>query len=141
MLSIGQHPKVPIEDVAGAVKELIEAGKVRHVGMAKSARRTIRRAHSVSNPSRAIQSEYHLMWREPEQDVLRRYAAECGIGFCSCTARINTGGLVSVAATLNEYSSRLVDSQGTTNRDSPSALHAGKRCVVIFAGHRGLSER
>ena len=62
-------PDVPIEDVAGAVKELVEAGKVRHFGLSEAGARTIRRAHAV-HPVTALQSEYSLFWREPEAEVL-----------------------------------------------------------------------
>src|SRR3954462_12836268 len=62
-------PAVPIEDVAGAVKELIQAGKVRHFGRCGAGARTIRRAHAVQ-PVTAVQSEYSLWWRAPETEVL-----------------------------------------------------------------------
>lgn len=72
-------PNVPIEDVAGAVKELIEQGKVKHFGLSEAGAQTIRRAHAVQ-PVTAVQSEYSLWWREPEQDVLPTLE-ELGIGF------------------------------------------------------------
>ena len=72
-------PEVPIEDVAGAVKELIEAGKVKHFGMSEAAGVTIRRAHAVQ-PVTALQSEYSLWTRTPETDVLP-VLEELGIGF------------------------------------------------------------
>jgi aryl-alcohol dehydrogenase-like predicted oxidoreductase len=72
-------PAVPIEDVAGAVKELIQQGKVRHFGMSEASATTIRRAHAVQ-PIAAVQSEYSLWWREPEQEVLPA-CEELGIGF------------------------------------------------------------
>jgi aryl-alcohol dehydrogenase-like predicted oxidoreductase len=70
---------VPIEEFAGAVKELIQAGKVRHYGMSEAAAGTIRRAHAVQ-PVTAVQSEYSLWWRRPEEDVLAA-CEELGIGF------------------------------------------------------------
>jgi aryl-alcohol dehydrogenase-like predicted oxidoreductase len=73
------NPDVPIEEIAGAVKDLIEAGKVKHFGMSEAAEDTIRRAHAVQ-PVTAIQSEYNLWWRRPEQGVLAA-CAELGIGF------------------------------------------------------------
>jgi len=73
------NPDVPIEEIAGAVKDLITAGKVKHFGMSEAAADTIRRAHAVQ-PVTAIQSEYNLWWRRPEQDVLAA-CAELGIGF------------------------------------------------------------
>lgn len=72
-------PEVPIEDVASAVKELIEAGKVKHFGLSEAGAETIRRAHAVQ-PVTAVQSEYSLWWREPEKDVLPT-CEELGIGF------------------------------------------------------------
>lgn len=72
-------PNVPIEDVAGAVKELIDAGKVKHFGMSEAAPDTIRRAHAVQ-PVTALQSEYSLFYRRPEEDVLG-VCEELGIGF------------------------------------------------------------
>jgi len=72
-------PNVPIEDVAGAVKELIAEGKVRHFGLSEAGVGTIRRAHAVQ-PVTALQSEYSLWWREPEQEILP-VLEELGIGF------------------------------------------------------------
>jgi aryl-alcohol dehydrogenase-like predicted oxidoreductase len=72
-------PNVPIEDVAGAVKELIQQGKVKHFGLSEASAQTIRRAHRVQ-PVAAVQSEYSLWWREPEAEVLPTLE-ELGIGF------------------------------------------------------------
>jgi len=72
-------PNVPIEDVAGTVRDLIGEGKVRHFGLSEAGIQTIRRAHSVQ-PVTALQSEYSLWWREPEQETLPTLA-ELGIGF------------------------------------------------------------
>jgi len=72
-------PNVPIEDVAGAVKELIQQGKVKHFGLSEAGAKTIRRAHAVQ-PVTALQSEYSLWWREPEQEILPTLE-ELGIGF------------------------------------------------------------
>lgn len=72
-------PEVPIEDVAGAVKELIWEGKVKHFGLSEAGAQTIRRAHAVQ-PVTAVQSEYSLWWRKPEEDVLPTLE-ELGIGF------------------------------------------------------------
>jgi len=72
-------PNVPIEDVAGAVKDLIQQGKVKHFGMSEAAAKTIRRAHAVQ-PVTALQSEYSLWWREPEAEVIPTLE-ELGIGF------------------------------------------------------------
>jgi aryl-alcohol dehydrogenase-like predicted oxidoreductase len=72
-------PAVPIEDVAGTVKQLIQEGKVRHFGMSEASAVTIRRAHAVQ-PVTALQSEYSLWWREPEQEILPTLE-ELGVGF------------------------------------------------------------
>jgi len=72
-------PNVPIEDVAGAVKDLIREGKVRHFGLSEAGAQTIRRAHAVQ-PLAALQSEYSLWWREPEREILPTLE-ELGIGF------------------------------------------------------------
>ena len=72
-------PNVPIEDVAGAVKDLIQAGKVRHFGLSEAGVQTVRRAHAVQ-PVTALQSEYSVWWREPEREMLPMLE-ELGIGF------------------------------------------------------------
>jgi aryl-alcohol dehydrogenase-like predicted oxidoreductase len=72
-------PDVPIEEVAGAVKDLIQTGKVKHFGLSEAAAKTIRRAHAVQ-PVAAVQSEYSLWWRRPEEEVLPTLE-ELGIGF------------------------------------------------------------
>jgi aryl-alcohol dehydrogenase-like predicted oxidoreductase len=72
-------PEVPIEDVAGTVKDLIHAGKVKHFGLSEAGVKTIRRAHAVQ-PVTALQSEYSLWWREPEREVIPTLE-ELGIGF------------------------------------------------------------
>jgi len=72
-------PNVPIEDVAGAVKDLIGEGKVKHFGLSEAGVQTIRRAHAVQ-PVTALQSEYSLWWREPEAEILP-VLEELGIGF------------------------------------------------------------
>jgi aryl-alcohol dehydrogenase-like predicted oxidoreductase len=72
-------PDVPIEDVAGAVKDLIQAGKVKHFGLSEAGAKTIRRAHAIQ-PVTALQSEYSLWWREPEEQILPTLE-ELGIGF------------------------------------------------------------
>jgi len=72
-------PSVPIEDVAGAVKDLIRQGKVKHFGLSEAGAKTVRRAHAVQ-PVAAVQSEYSLWWRRPEEDLLPTLE-ELGIGF------------------------------------------------------------
>src|SRR5579872_2337298 len=71
--------RVPIEDVAGAVKDLIQAGKVKHFGLSEAGAQTIRRAHKVQ-PVAALQSEYSLWWREPEREIIPTLE-ELGVGF------------------------------------------------------------
>src|SRR5579864_3514707 len=73
-------PKVPIEDVAGAVKDLIKAGKVLHLGLSEASAKTIRRAHAVQ-PVTAVQTEYSLMQRDPEKNGVLATCEELGIGF------------------------------------------------------------
>ncbi|WP_326557340.1 aldo/keto reductase [Micromonospora sp. NBC_01796] len=90
-------PQVPIEDVAGAVRELITAGKVRHWGLSEPGLQTIRRAHAVQ-PLTAIQNEYNLMWRGPEEQVLPT-CEELGIGFV-CWAPLAYGF---TTGTINPY--------------------------------------
>lgn len=72
-------PEVPVEDVAGTIRDLIAEGKVKHCGMSEAAAQTIRRAHAVQ-PVTAVQSEYSLWWREPEKEILPTLE-ELGIGF------------------------------------------------------------
>ena len=72
-------PKVPIEDVAGAVRDLIQQGKVKHFGLSEAGMQTVRRAHAVQ-PVTALQNEYSLWWRKPEEEVLPT-CEELGIGF------------------------------------------------------------
>src|SRR2546429_3527300 len=72
-------PNVPIEDVAGAMKKLIQQGKIKHFGLSEAGAKTVRRAHAVQ-PVTALQSEYSLWWREPEQEILPTLE-ELGIGF------------------------------------------------------------
>ncbi|MGY2896180.1 aldo/keto reductase [Deinococcus sp. UYEF24] len=73
-------PQIPVEDVAGTVKELIQEGKVRHFGLSESDAVTIRRAHAVQ-PVTALQSEYSVWWREPEENGVLAVCEELGIGF------------------------------------------------------------
>jgi len=110
-------PDVPIEDVAGTVKELIEAGKVRHFGMSEAGPTTIRRAHAVQ-PVTALQSEYSLFWREPEQSVLPTLE-ELGIGFVpfSPLGRGLLTGQVTASSTFGEG-----DIRANLPRFTPEAL-------------------
>jgi len=118
-------PNVPIEDVAGTVKDLIAEGKVRRFGLCEIGADTIRRAHAVQ-PITAIQSEYHLMWREPEEKVLP-VCEELRIGFVPYSP-VNRGFL---GGTLNEHTR--FDS-GNDNREhlprfTPEAMRANLAIV------------
>lgn len=95
-------PHIPIEDVAGTIKELIEAGKVHHFGMSEAGADTIRRAHAVQ-PVTALQSEYSLFWREPEAAILPALS-ELGIGFVpfSPLGRGLLTGQITAASTFGE---------------------------------------
>ena len=110
-------PDVPIEDVAGTVKELINTGKVRHFGLSEAGPTTIRRAHAVQ-PVTALQSEYSLFWREPEESVLD-IIEELGIGFVpfSPLGRGILTGEVSRGSTFGEG-----DIRATLPRFAPAAL-------------------
>jgi aryl-alcohol dehydrogenase-like predicted oxidoreductase len=99
-------PDVPIEDVAGTVRELIDAGKVLHFGLSEAGADTIRRAHAVQ-PVAALQSEYSLWWREPEAEILPTLA-ELGIGFVpfSPLGRGFLTGTISAATTFDSSDMR-----------------------------------
>ena len=95
-------PDVPIEETAGAVKELIEQGKVRHFGLSEAGVQTIRRAHAVQ-PVTALQSEYSLWWREPEDAILPTLE-ELGIGFVPFSP-LGKGFLTGTIGRSTEFSS------------------------------------
>ena len=118
-------PDIPIEDVAGTVKDLIREGKVKHFGLCEVGAETIRRAHAVQ-PVTAIQSAYHLMWREPEKEVLP-VCEKLGIGFVPYCP-INIGFL---GGTLNEYTQfdAQNDNRAILPRFTPEALRANMRIV------------
>jgi aryl-alcohol dehydrogenase-like predicted oxidoreductase len=118
-------PAVPIEDVAGAVKALIEAGKVKHFGLSEASVKTIRRAHAVQ-PVAALQSEYSLWWREPEETVLPALE-ELGIGFVpfSPLGRGFLTGAINADTTFGE-----TDFRGRSPRFAPDALKANQELVA-----------
>ena len=126
-------PSVPIEDVAGTVKELVEAGKVQHFGMSEAGAGTIRRAHAV-HPVTALQSEYSLFWREPEDQVLPTLA-ELGIGFVpfSPLGRGFLTGQVTADSTFGEG-----DIRATLPRFEQEALQANLALVELV---RAVAER
>jgi aryl-alcohol dehydrogenase-like predicted oxidoreductase len=111
-------PQVPIEDVAGAVKELIEAGKVKHFGLSEAAAGTIRRAHAVQ-PVTAVQSEYSLWWRRPEDEVLP-VCDELGIGFVPFSP-LGKGFLTGAVTASTEFDPAN-DIRSTIPRFAPDAL-------------------
>lgn len=122
-------PDVPIEDVAGAVKELIEEGKVLHFGMSEAGVETIRRAHAVQ-PVAALQSEYSMWWREPEKEVLPALE-ELGIGFVpfSPLGRGFLTGAIDANTTFTENDFRTL-----LPRFSPEARAANQALVDRIAG-------
>lgn len=122
-------PNVPIEDVAGAVKELIEAGKVRHFGLSEAGVRNIRRAHAVQ-PVAALQSEYSLWWREPEVEILPALK-ELGIGFVPFSP-LGKGFLTGKIDENTEFSS--ADFRNTVPRFSAEARKANQALVDLLAG-------
>ena len=120
-------PKVPIEDVAATVRDLIREGKVKHFGLSEAGVQTIRRAHAVQ-PVAALQSEYSLWWREPEADVLPA-CEELGIGFVpfSPLGRGFLTGKIDGTATFakDDFRSKLP-------RFSPEALKANQALVDLL---------
>jgi aryl-alcohol dehydrogenase-like predicted oxidoreductase len=121
-------PEVPIEDVAGAVRELIEAGKVKHFGMSEAAAGTIRRAHAVC-PVTAVQSEYSLWTRTPEGEVLPTLA-ELGIGFVPFSP-LGKGFLTGTVDQAAAFSSD--DIRSTIPRFTPEARQANRVLVDLLA--------
>ena len=117
-------PNVPIEDVAGAVKDLIAAGKVKHFGLSEASAATIRRAHAVQ-PVAAVQSEYSLWWREPEEAVLPT-CEELGIGFVPFSP-LGRGYLTGKIDENTTFAS--VDIRSRSPRFAPEARKANR--VVI----------
>jgi aryl-alcohol dehydrogenase-like predicted oxidoreductase len=122
-------PEVPIEDVAGAVKDLIEAGKVKHFGMSEAAPGTIRRAHSVQ-PVTAVQSEYSLWWRRPEEEVLS-VCEELGIGFVPYSP-LGKGFLTGTITASTSFDSSN-DIRSTIPRFEPDALQHNQAVVNLLA--------
>jgi aryl-alcohol dehydrogenase-like predicted oxidoreductase len=121
-------PDVPIEDVAGAVKELIREGKVKHFGLSEAGAQTIRRAHAVQ-PVTAVQSEYSMWWRTPEEEVLPT-CEELGIGFVPYSP-LGKGFLTGkVDENTIFYSS---DIRSRTPRFSPEARKANRVLVDLLA--------
>ena len=120
-------PEVPIEDVAGAVKQLIQDGKVRHFGLSEAGVRTIRRAHAVQ-PVTALQSEYSLWWREPEAEILPTLE-ELGIGFVPFSP-LGRGFLTGKIDENTTFDSS--DFRNTVPRFTPEARKANRALVELL---------
>ncbi|MBD2449115.1 aldo/keto reductase [Nostoc sp. FACHB-152] len=120
-------PNVPIEDVAGAVKELIDEGKVKHFGLSEAGVQTIRRAHAVQ-PVTALQSEYSLWWRKPEAEVIPTLE-ELGIGFVpySPLGKGFLTGKIDENATFDSS-----DFRSTLPRFTPEALKANQALIDLL---------
>ena len=131
-------PDVPIEDVAGAVKDLIGAGKVKHFGMSEAAAATIRRAHAVQ-PLTAVQSEYSVWWRHPEEEVLA-VCEELGIGFVPFSP-LGKGFLTGTITPSTSFEAGN-DIRGTIPRFEPDALEHNRAVVDLLstiAEHKGAT--
>jgi aryl-alcohol dehydrogenase-like predicted oxidoreductase len=120
--------EVAIEDVAGAVKDLIRAGKVKHFGLSEAGVQTIRRAHAVQ-PVTALQSEYSLWWREPEKDLLPTLE-ELGIGFVPFSP-LGKGFLTGKIDETTTFDS--TDFRNSVPRFAPEARKANKALVDLLA--------
>ena len=122
-------PDVPIEDVAGTVKDLIREGKVRHFGLSEAGMRTIRRAHAVQ-PVTALQSEYSLWWREPEAEILPTLE-ELGIGFVPFSP-LGRGFLTGKIDETTTFDSS--DFRNTVPRFAPEHRKANQDVVDLVRG-------
>jgi aryl-alcohol dehydrogenase-like predicted oxidoreductase len=130
-------PDVPIEEVAGAVKGLIQAGKVRHFGLSEAAAQTIRRAHAVQ-PVTAVQSEYSLWSRDPEAEVLP-VCQELGIGFVPFSP-LGAGFLTGKIDAITTFSR--TDFRNISPRFTPEARQANQVLVDLLAqiaAHKGAT--
>jgi aryl-alcohol dehydrogenase-like predicted oxidoreductase len=121
-------PAVPIEDVAGAVKDLIKEGKVKHFGLSEASARTIRRANAVQ-PVTAVQSEYSLWWREPEKEILPT-CEELGIGFVPFSP-LGKGFLTGKIDETTTFDS--TDFRNTIPRFTPENRKANQAVVDLLA--------
>jgi len=122
-------PNVPIEDVAGAVKQLIEQGKVKHFGLSEAGVQTIRRAHAVQ-PVSALQSEYSLWWREPEKEILPTLE-ELGIGFVPFSP-LGKGFLTGAINEQTQFNAN--DFRNLVPRFTAEARKANQKLVEVLAG-------
>ena len=126
-------PAVPIEEVAGAVKDLIESGKVKHFGMSEAGAKTIRRAHAVQ-PVTAVQSEYSLWWRRPEEELIPTLE-ELGIGFVPFSP-LGKGFLTGKMDENTKFDS--TDFRNIVPRFTPEARKANKALIDLL---RAIAER
>lgn len=131
-------PKIPIEDVAGTVKELIQEGKVRHFGLCEVSPEIIKKAHAVQ-PITAIQSEYHLMWQGPETNIFPTLE-ELGIGFVPYSP-LNRGYL---SGTMNENTKfyEANDNRHTLPRFTPEAMKKNYAIIEVikdFGSNKGAT--
>ena len=131
-------PKVAMEDVAGTVKDLIKKGKVKHFGLSEANSASIRKAHAVQ-PLTALQSEYSLMTRQPEKDVIK-VCEELGIGFVpySPLSRGYLSGFINERTKYNPAN----DNRPTLPRYQPDAIKANWAMIDVlteFGNHRGLT--
>jgi aryl-alcohol dehydrogenase-like predicted oxidoreductase len=120
-------PNVPIEDVAGAVKDLIQQGKVRHFGLSEAGAQTIRRAHAVQ-PVTSLQSEYSLWFRRPEQEILPTLE-ELGIGFVPYSP-LGKGFLTGQISSDTKFDS--TDFRSTLPRFRPENMDANQAMVALL---------
>lgn len=130
-------PEVPIEDVAGTVKDLIAAGKVRHFGLSEAGAQTIRKAHAVQ-PVTALQSEYSLWWREPEGQILP-LLEKLGIGFVPFSP-LGKGFLTGTIDAATQFDKS--DFRNVVPRFSVEARQANQRLIDVLgqlAGAKGLT--
>lgn len=133
-----QDPNVPIEDIAGTVRDLIQEGKVRNFGLSEVNVETIRRAHAIQ-PLTAIQSEYHLMWKKPEEGVLAA-CQELGIGFVPYSP-MNRGFLTGMLNSQTKFFAEN-DNRAGLPRFQPDAMAANRPIVealIDFGHQRGLT--
>ena len=121
-------PDVPIEDVAGAVKDLIAEGKVKHFGLSEAGAQTIRRAHAVQ-PVAALQSEYSMWWREPEQEIMP-VLEELGIGFVPFSP-LGKGFLTGAIKTGTTFGAD--DFRSQVPRFAAEAIEANEKLVVLLS--------
>ncbi|MDN4626838.1 aldo/keto reductase [Erwinia sp. PsM31] len=121
-------PEVPIEDVAGTVKDLIAEGKVKHFGLSEAGAKTVRRAHAIQ-PVAALQSEYSMWWREPEQEILP-VLEELGIGFVPFSP-LGKGFLTGAIKTGTAFGED--DFRSKVPRFAAEALEANEKLVTLLA--------